>query len=313
MSDLTVDVVVIGGGPAGLAASLALGRAVKRVLLSDGGTRRNARAEHMHGFVTRDGIPPAEFRRIGRSQLGPYDVMTHEAGVAAIERSSDGELVVRMMDGTSARCRRVLLAMGLVDEVPSIEGLRELWGQSVFSCPYCHGWELRARPWGVLATEAAHLEYALLSRGWTDDLVVFTNGAFTLTSAQRDALASSRIRIEARPLRRLMSDHDGRLKGVELDDRAQVPLAALVVRPKQRQTELVRRLDLALDERGLLITDADAQTSMPGVHAAGDLSEPVQAAIVAAAAGTRAAYRMNLLLNTTPIVMPSGESRGARG
>lgn len=304
MSELTVDVVVIGGGPAGLAASLSLGRAVKRVLLCDGGVRRNARAEHMHGFVTRDGIPPSEFRRIARAQLSPYHVVTNDSGVASVERAGES-LIVRTNDGDEARCRRVLLAMGLVDELPSIDGLRQLWGQSIFACPYCHGWELRGRPWGMLVANASQLEHAMLLTGWTDDLVLFIDAALARS------VDTKRVRIESRCVRRIVSNHTGQLAGVELEDRTRIPLAALVVKPAQQQTKLVRSLNLGLDERGLVVTDANAQTSMPGVHAAGDLAEPIQAAIVAAAAGTRAAYRMNLLLNAA-MPIANAEIRGAR-
>jgi hypothetical protein len=145
MTAASYDVVVVGGGPAGLSAALALGRAVKRVLLCDAGPRRNAAAEHMHGFVSREAIPPLEFRRIAREQLRPYDVTVTEVGVQDLVPQAGG-FMVTLADGTPVTCRRALLAAGMIDEIPPIPGMDELWGHSVFLCPYCHGWEVRDRP-----------------------------------------------------------------------------------------------------------------------------------------------------------------------
>lgn len=293
----SVDVVIVGGGPAGLAAALAFGRATKQVLLCDGGIRRNAAAEHMHGFVTRDGIPPSEFRRIGREQLRPYGVTVRDASVESIDRTPDGGFDVTLADGAHVSCRRVLLALGLVDELPEIPGLRELWGRSAFSCPYCHGWEVRALRWGILATDAALLEYAIFLTGWTDDVVAFTNGPLEIAPELRDRLDSASVRLDTRRIRRIVAGPDRRLTAVEMEDGALVRREAMVVRPRQRQTDLVLRLGVELDAQGLVRTDDIAQTSIAGIHAAGDLAAPMQAAVFAAAAGTRAAYLVNHLMN----------------
>ena len=152
------DVVIAGGGPAGLAAALLLGRARKRVLLCDAGTPRNAAAVHVHGFVTRDGITPAEFRRIGRQQLEAYpDVEAREVRVEEI-RGERGAFDVRLTTGR-VQARRILLCTGMIDELPEIDGFRALWGTSIFQCPYCHGWEIQNQRFGYLATKPrdAHL------------------------------------------------------------------------------------------------------------------------------------------------------------
>ncbi len=296
-SDLRADVVIVGGGPSGLGAALALGRATKRVLLCDGGVRRNAAAEHMHGFVTRDGIPPSEFRRIAREQLRPYDVMLKDVGVDSIDPARLDGFEVKLADGSRVACRRVLLAIGLVDELPDIPGLREAWGRAAFGCPYCHGWEARGLPWGVLAEDTAALEYAIFLTGWTSDVVAFTNGALEIARELRARLERSGVRLEKRRVRRMLVGPDRRLAGVEMEDGALVAREAMVVRPRQRQTDLVLRLGLALEAQGLVRTDETGQTSIPGIYAAGDLSAPMQAAIFAAAAGTRAAYLLNHAMN----------------
>lgn len=297
MSELTTDVLIVGGGPGGLSAALALGRSAKRVLLCDAGAPRNSAAENMHGFVTRDGVAPSEFRRIAREQLRPYAVTAKNVGVTAIAPRSAGGFEVMLSDGTSASCRRVLLTLGMVDELPDVPGLRELWGRSVFHCPYCDGWEARGRRWGVLAPSTELLEFAIFLTGWSRDIVAFTNGLSDIPADLRARLAQAGVAIEPRRVRRLVSGPDRSLTAVETEDGALVSCAAVIVRPPQRQTELVVRLGLALDGAGFVRTDENGQTSVPGIYAAGDLASPMQAAIFAAAAGTRAAYRLNYAMN----------------
>src|SRR5262245_55977893 len=152
-SHMRYDVVIVGGGPSGLSAALALGRARKRVLLCDSGPRRNAAAGHIHNFVTRDGTPPDEFRQIGRQQLAGYpSVEVRDARVESIS-GTRGAFRVDLTSGV-AEARRVLLCVGMVDEMLPLDGFRELWGRAIFQCPYCHGWEVQDRRWGYLALAA---------------------------------------------------------------------------------------------------------------------------------------------------------------
>jgi thioredoxin reductase len=291
-SSKSFDVVIAGGGPAGLSAALNLGRARRRVLLCDAGPRRNAAAEHIHGFVTRDGTTPDDFRRVGRQQLEPYPgVEAREVAIEAIG-GQRGAFEVRLGDGDVVTARRLLLCTGMVDQLPEIEGFRALWGGSIFICPYCHGWEIQDRAFGFLAPSAETLEFALLLRSWSRDLVVLTDGRYPVPAEARTRLVAAGVRVEERPIARLVAS-DGRLERVELRDGAPVPLAVLFARPPQRQVAIVQSLGLAVDDAGYLRLDEHRQTSIQGIYAAGDLVTPAQAAILAAASGMQAATMLN--------------------
>jgi thioredoxin reductase len=291
------DVVIVGGGPAGLSAALALGRARKRVLLCDAGPRRNAAATHIHNFVTRDGTPPEQFRRIAREQLATYpNVETLNVAVESIA-GTRGAFDVKLASD-SVKARRILLCTGMLDELLPIDGFRELWGQSIFQCPYCHGWEVQDRPWGYLgrAADASHLlPFSLMLRGWTRDLVVFTGG-FDVPEETRSTLKAAGIRLETAPVQRLVA-REGQLTSVELSNGGSVPREVLFTHPPQRQIELVRALGVALEDDGFVRVDAmKRETTVPGVYAAGDLTVRMQAAIIAAASGSQAAAMINMEL-----------------
>lgn len=289
---MTFDVVIIGGGPAGLSAALALGRARRRVLLVDGGVRRNAAAERVHNFVTRDGTPPDEFRRIARQQLGTYpNVEVRDARVEEI-KGERGAFELRLDTG-SAAARRIVLCTGMIDELPALEGFRELWGQSIFQCPYCHGWEVREQAFGILIEQLELVELALLLRSWTQRVVALTDARLSIPEPARARLAAAGVALDERPIRRLVLDGD-RLASVEFGSGSPLALDVLFARPPQRQVALVQALGLALDGAGYVRVDEMTwETSRPGVHAAGDLTTPVQGAILAAASGTRAAAALN--------------------
>lgn len=295
---MSYDVVIVGGGPGGLSAALTLGRARKRVLLCDFGPRRNAAAVHIHNFVTRDGTPPEEFRNLGRRELSTYpSVDVRDVRVEAIS-GSRGAFHVELGSGT-VEARRILLCTGMVDELLPIEGFSELWGSAIFQCPYCHGWEIRDRRWGYLgrAEEAGHLlPFALMIRGWTRDVSVFTGGTFELPAESRDALAAAGIRVETAPVARLVAKAK-ELEAVELADGSRIPCDFLFTHPPQRHVELVRQLNLALDDAGFVQVDPmRSETSTPGIYAAGDLTTRMQGAIHAAAAANRAAAMINMEL-----------------
>ena len=286
------DVVIAGGGPAGLSAALAFGRARKRVLLADAGPRRNAAAVHVHTFVTRDGTPPDEFRRIGREQLRAYSsVSVRDSGLTAIGGEKNAFRVD--LGGETVTARRVLLCTGMVDVLPEIDGLGQVWGTSAFQCPYCHGWEVQDRAFAYLAASADAIEFALLLRGWSADVVLLTEGHFDVPPDTRARLAAAGIPVDERPLARLVAS-DGQLERIEFAGGGSLRREILFIHPPQRQVETVRALRLETDAHGLLrVDDMTQETSTPGIYAAGDIITRAQAALLAAASGMRAATAMN--------------------
>lgn len=284
------DVIVIGGGPAGFAAALTLGRARRKVLLLEAGPPRNAAAVEMHGFVTRDGVAPAEFRRLAREELAPYGVEIRDARAERIEGEKGAFRVV--LSSGEVEARRVLLAVGMVDQFPAIPGYAQLWGESIFQCPYCHGFEVRDRAFGFLAPGPEWLEWALFLRSWSKDLIVFTDGRFEVPAESRARLDAAGISIEERKIERLVGGSDG-LEAVELADGAKVARDVLFSRPPQRPTELVAGAGIELNEGGFVKVSEKHETSRPGIYAAGDLTTPLQGAQVAAGAGTSAAWALN--------------------
>jgi thioredoxin reductase len=285
------DVAVVGGGPAGHAGALALVRARKRVVLFDRWPPRNAAASEVRGFVTQDGTPPAEMRKVAREQLAEYECFTlrEDTEVTDIERTDAGFTVIAGTDRVTVR--RVLLCVGLVDVLPDLPGYRELWGTSLFQCPYCHGWEERGRAFGYLAPDTGPAEWSLILRAWTKDLVVFTSGRFEVPAELRDQLTTGGVTLEEREVVGLRADGD-KLAAVQLADGTEVAREVLFVRPPQRQTELVTRLGLKLDGPDIVHT-LQYETSIPGIFAGGDLMTHHHSALQAAASGAAAAHALD--------------------
>lgn len=285
------DVVVVGGGPAGLQAALTLGRARKHVLLCHAGPPRNAAAHQLHNFVTRDGIAPAEFRALAREQLTPYpNVEQRDFRVRAIE-GTQSDFVLEG-DGAVVRARRVLLTMGMIDELPPIAGLAERWGHSVFQCPYCHAWEIQEGHFGVLADSEMMLEFSMFLRGWSRSVVAYTNAAVTPSAELIARLESAGVHLETAKLLRLGGLAPS-LEQVELEDGRLLRCDALFARPPQRQPDLVNALGLKLDTMGFVQVDEQQQSSVAGIYVAGDMLTPRQSAVTAASSGMMAAAMLN--------------------
>ncbi|MGZ4379582.1 MAG: NAD(P)/FAD-dependent oxidoreductase, partial [Gaiellaceae bacterium] len=281
--------VVVGGGAAGLSAALVLGRARRRVAVVDGGEPRNAPATHMHGYLSRDGMPPADLGAVGRDEASAYNVEFIAGRVVSIEPG----FAITLADGETLEARRLLLATGATDELPPIPGVRERWGKDFLHCPYCHGWEVRDQPLGVLGTGTGSVEHAQLIGQWTDDLIFFTH-THDLTDAEREELEARGIRVVEGEVRELVVEDD-QLRGVVLGDGRTVERAAIFVRPELRPRlhGLLEEVGCETDDLGFVRVDNGGRTSASRVWAAGNVANPRAQVITAAGEGSAAAISIN--------------------
>jgi thioredoxin reductase len=289
MEQRNYDVVIVGGGAAGLSAALVLGRARRAVAVVDAGAPRNAPAAHMQGFLSRDGVSPREFLALARTEVTGYGVEIIDGDVAQIETG----FVVHLGTGDALTARRVLLTTGVGDDLPAIPGVRERWGRDLLHCPYCHGWEVRDQPLGVLGTHPGTAMHAQLVRQWSDDVVFFTHTA-DVTEHERAQFAARGIRTVDGEVVRLVIDGD-RLTGVELADGSVVSRSAVFIRPRNapHPDGLLAGLDVDVGADGLAVVDRDGRTSTPGVSAAGNIGDPRASVIAAAGAAATAAMAIN--------------------
>ena len=306
LAEGTVDAVVIGGGAAGLNGALILARSRRSVVVIDSGSPRNAPAEAVHGFIVFDGTPPSEILRRGREQVRQYGGRVVHGEVVSAEPADpvDGDLrfTVTLADGRSITARRILVATGLTDVLPEVPGLAAHWGHSVVHCPYCHGWEVRDEPIGVLATGPVSISHALLFRQLTEDLTYFTHGT-DLDDDSRARFAARGIRVIDTPVTEVVNDQDGALAGVRLADGQVVASRVLAVGPQmQARAQGLEGLNLPMQDlpnmgRGFAAGLAGT-TEVPGVWVAGNATDPVAQVGASAAAGALAAADINRMLAT---------------
>jgi thioredoxin reductase len=287
------DVMVIGGGAAGLSAALVLSRARRRVLVIDAGAPRNAPATHLHGYLSRDGIPPAELLAAGRHEVTSYGGDLVEGTVTDLVPDGRSGFWALLGGAQRISARRVLVTTGLRDELPDIPGLLDRWARDVLHCPYCHGYEVRDRQLGVLGGTAGAVRYAQVVRQWTDDLVYFTPPD-VLTAAERTLLLARAIGVVEGTIDELVIDDADRLRGVQMQDGCVIPRDALFVPPRfiPKSTLLVD-LGCEVDAEGWVAVDNTGRTSVPGVWAAGNVVDPRAQVITAAGAGSAAAIALN--------------------
>jgi len=288
------DAVVVGGGAAGLSAALVLGRARRRVVVVDAGEPRNAPAAHLHGFLSRDGMDPAELLATGRREVVGYGGELLAGRAVGIERLEGARFAVRLADGRQLHARAVVVATGLHDELPEIPGLRQRWGQDVHVCPYCHGYEVRDSALGVIGGEdrAFSLRQALLIPQWSDDVVFFPH-RIDLEDHERELLEARGVRIVDGDVTHIVSDEHG-VRGVELAGGPMVSRTALFVGPRVVPSDdLLTALGCELNAEGWVATDRTGRTSIDGVWAPGNVADHTAQLINAAAAGSAAAIALN--------------------
>jgi thioredoxin reductase len=322
--DERYDVVVIGGGVAGLGAALTLARSRRRVLVIDAGAPRNAPAEGVHNYLGQEGVPPLELLRIGRGEVAQYGGEVVDGVVEAVDRVDEQSLRVRWTATGNAStrtvaARRIVLATGLVDELPAIPGVAEGWGHSVLHCPYCHGWEVRDRAIGILGTSPAAVHHAMLFRQLSDDIVLFAHIGVVLDADQREEFAARGIRVVEGEVAGLDVSDDGSLHAVLLADGTRVAREAVALAPR-----FTARLDavagLGLEPTELVVgdrvfgthvaTDASGATAVAGVWAVGNSADLMANVIGSAAAGVNCGARLNgdLVIEDTRLAVEARRS-----
>lgn len=266
------DVIIIGGSYAGLSAALQLGRARKNILVVDAGERRNRFASHSHGFLGQDGKAPGEIITEARRQIERYPTIDWAEGRVTDAEGSFGDFVIEIDGGRRETADRLILAMGVADELPAIAGLKERWGSSVFHCPYCHGYELNQGKIGVIAASPLAIHHALMLPDW-GETTFFTNGVFEPDADQNALLSKRGVRVETTRIREITGHAD-----VVLADGRSIALAGLFTQPKLRiASNWLEKLGCAVEEGPMgssIVTDPMKQTTAPGIFACGDVARP---------------------------------------
>jgi thioredoxin reductase len=288
------DVVIVGAGPAGLSAALVLGRARRKVLLCDRGTPRNWAAKEMHSFITRDGVHPREFEAQAHQELGRYPSVTfRKSKVTSAERLATGGFHVTLQRRSKVWTRKLLLATGVFDVLPPLQGIERFYGTSVFQCPYCDGWEIRDQPVAIYGKRQRGFEMSRALTAWTSDIVLCTDGPSGLSKAEVGKLERNGIQLRTERIARLRGE-GGQLESIVFRDGGELPRSALFFdTPAHEQSDLAQLLGCEFTRSGGIKCGEYEATSVPGVFAAGNIIRDVQLVIVAAAEGTRAAFGIN--------------------
>ncbi len=286
------DIIVVGAGAAGLSAALVLGRARRRVIVCDDGLPRNRVAREMHGIISRDGMPPAEFLTIARAELQRYpSVRIVPSRLANLDRC-DGAFSADLANGEKHLSRRLLLATGMKDVLPDIENLADFWGRSVFVCPYCDGWELRDRRIAISGPSEAVIELAQEVYQWSQDLVVCGIPKH-LPDKHRAWIEATGVEVATATIRKAVG-RDGQLGYLELDDGTRFECAALFLSvPLRQHSQIAQRLGCNINAEDRITIDEENRTSVPGCYAAGDATTKLHQVVIAAASGARAAIAIN--------------------
>lgn len=297
MDKQLLDVAIIGGGPAGLNAALVLGRARKKVAVIDEGRPRNAVTRETHGFLTRDGISPGEFRRIAQEEIGAYPSVSIVAELAVSIAGTDGQFQIETAQGNTFASKKLLFAVGMKDRPLDIPGLAEVYGKSAFVCPYCDGWELRDQPLVIISKGAELMHFAPLISGWTNRFTICTNGPDELTDAEREELRRHHVPVFESPIRSIDSTA-GMVQQVVLADGTTIPCRGIFFKPELvTGTDLPQAIGCQITESGTIVVDDFGKTNVPGVYSAGDAASRLHQAIAAASMGAFAAAAINNELN----------------
>ncbi|MFG3431904.1 NAD(P)/FAD-dependent oxidoreductase [Lysinibacillus fusiformis] len=290
------DCMIIGGGPAGLSAALTLGRARRKVALVDNGTNRNRVTQESHGFLTRDGIKPQEFKNLASKDIESYPSITmmDQTVREIIKDDITGLFLVNTSENKSYISEKILLATGIQEEFP-LPQIRQYYGKSLFSCPYCDGWELRDKPLAIIAENKEHISHMTkLVFNWSQDLIVFTNGHQLSEKVQND-FEQKKIKVYTNTIKDLHGD-DGNLSSVELETGENILRAGGFVVPSfYRPNKFAKQLNCQVDENGTVMTDGAGRTTAAGIYTAGETEKGGPSSLmIAAAEGFKAATSINM-------------------
>ena len=287
------DVIIIGGSYSGLSAAMALGRALRTVLIIDNGKPCNRQTPHSHNFITQDGEKPSSIAEKAKAQVLKYDTVKFYNGLAINGEKTEKGFKITTQTKKDFFSKKLIFATGLKDLIPNIKGFSECWGISVIHCPYCHGYEVKNEKTGILANGDFAFHYAQLISNWTKDLTILTNGKSTLTQEQTDKIAKHKISIIEKEILEIKHDN-GYLKQVIFKDNSDIELKAVYSRPDfEQHCKIPENLGCELTEQGLLKVDMSQKTTIDGIFACGDNASPLRAVSYAVATGTIAAGMLN--------------------
>ncbi|WP_439880659.1 NAD(P)/FAD-dependent oxidoreductase [Pontibacter sp. MBLB2868] len=289
------DVIIIGGGPAGLNAAMILGRSRRRVAVFDSGEPRNRWARSMNGFLSSDGVNPGDFIKKGRAELEKYSVDLIDIKIESATYSK-GQYVVNDANGKVYHAKKLLLATGLQDDLPELEGILPLYGKSIHHCPYCDGWESRDKAIAVYGKDRNGVGQALAMKNWSDDVTLYTDGTTKLTRADLEKLHNNRVKVNNAKITELEGT-DGQLQFIVTDDGQKHPQEAMFFSTGTKQkSNLGQELGCEFTSSGVIRTRRLQQANIPGLYVAGDAARDMQLVIVAAAEGAKAGVAINMEL-----------------
>lgn len=288
-----VDVIIIGGGPAGLNAALVLGRARKNVLVIDEELPRNRVTKESHGFLTRDGVTPATFRQIAREQISVYPSVQFVKDTVIRATGQDGDFEMTTIQGNTYRGKKILFATGMKDRPLAIAGLQEVYGKSAFVCPYCDGWELRDQSLALIVSGGMALHLAKTISGWTDQFTICTHGTEDWSGEEKEELEQRHIPIVTSPIQQIQSD-TGMVKQIVFEDGTSLSCTGIFFAPElEAGSEVPQMLGCELADTGMIIVDEFGKTNIAGVYSAGDSASRKYQVVAAASMGSMAAISIN--------------------
>jgi thioredoxin reductase len=287
------DCIIVGGGPAGMNAAIVLGRCRRKVLIFDTEQYRNRYSHGIHNYLTRDDILPHEFLHICHKELEKYSVQRVRKKVVNAKKNEGDVFAVKDENGAIYYSKKLLIATGLVDTLPNIEGFKEFYGKSIFHCPYCDGWEMRDKKIGVYARNKEGWELALALKTWTDEVILYTDGKNKVKPIQKEYLDANDVKVITTPIARLLGQN-GQLQKIIFKNGEEKECDALFfVNGYSQQCNIAEAFGCEVSKKGVIVTNRYQQTNIKGLYVAGDASKDMQFVVVAGAEGAKAAVTIN--------------------